>query len=86
MSSSESRSAIWGEFLRVLFAHGFEGSATGTKPTYMREALGWDVTAPLMSELGWSIESQTEVLLRHIDSGEFDLIAGSSMGLSLIHI
>ncbi|MED5397825.1 MAG: YqiA/YcfP family alpha/beta fold hydrolase [Candidatus Thermoplasmatota archaeon] len=80
MSSSESRSAIWGEFLRVLFAHGFEGSATGTKPTYMREALGWDVTAPLMSELGWSIESQTEVLLRHIDSGEFDLIAGSSMG------
>ena len=46
----------------------------------MREALGWDVTAPLMSELGWSIESQTEVLLRHIDSGEFDLIAGSSMG------
>ena len=46
----------------------------------MREALGWDVTAPLMSELGWRIESQTEVLLRHLDSEEFDLVAGSSMG------
>ena len=46
----------------------------------MREALGWNVTAPLMSELGWSIESQTEVLLRHLDSEEFDLVAGSSMG------
>jgi hypothetical protein len=46
----------------------------------MREGLGWDVTAPLMSELGWSIEDQTELLLRHIDSGQFDLVAGSSMG------
>ena len=46
----------------------------------MREALGWDVTAPKMSELGWSIANQTEVLIHHLDEGEFDLIVGSSMG------
>jgi len=64
----------------VLFAHGFEGSPTGSKPTYMMEALGWDVTAPKMSELGWSIASQTEVLIRLLDKGDFDLVIGSSMG------
>jgi len=64
----------------VLFAHGFEGSPNGSKPTYMREALGWDVTSPKMSELGWSIASQTEVLIRYLDEGEFDLVVGSSMG------
>ena len=46
----------------------------------MREALGWDVTAPKMSELGWSIASQTEVLTRHIDAGQYDLFVGSAMG------
>jgi hypothetical protein len=46
----------------------------------MREALGWEVTAPKMSELGWSIASQTEVLIRHLDKGAFDLVVGSSMG------
>ena len=46
----------------------------------MTEALGWDVTAPKMSELGWSIASQTEVLIRHLDKGDFDLVVGSSMG------
>ena len=46
----------------------------------MREALGWDVTSPKMSELGWSIASQTEVLIRYLDEGEFDLVVGSSMG------
>ncbi|MDG1540858.1 MAG: YqiA/YcfP family alpha/beta fold hydrolase [Candidatus Thalassarchaeaceae archaeon] len=66
--------------MRVLFAHGFEGSPSGSKPTYMKEALGWDVTAPKMSELGWSIASQTEVLLRLLDEDEFDLVVGSSMG------
>ena len=55
--------------MRVLFAHGFEGSPTGSKPTYMREALGWKVTAPKMSELGWSIASQTDVLIKHLDEG-----------------
>ena len=46
----------------------------------MTEALGWDVTAPKMSELGWSIASQTEVLIRLLDKGDFDLVIGSSMG------
>tara|TARA_B100001123_G_scaffold128838_1_gene149679 strand:+ start:589 stop:2274 length:1686 start_codon:yes stop_codon:yes gene_type:complete len=46
----------------------------------MTEALGWDVTAPKMSELGWSIASQTEVLIRLLDKGDFDLVVGSSMG------
>ena len=67
--------------MRVLFAHGFEGSPTGSKPTYMREALGWKVTAPKMSELGWSIASQTDVLIKHLDEGEYDLVVGSSMGI-----
>ena len=66
--------------MRVLFAHGFEGSPHGSKPTYMEEALGWEVTAPKMSELGWSIENQTEVLTRLIDENEFDIVIGSSMG------
>ena len=60
--------------MRVLFAHGFEGSPDGSKPTYMREALRWDVTAPKMSELGWSIASQTELLIRYLDRDNFDLL------------
>tara|TARA_B100000035_G_scaffold210260_1_gene179982 strand:+ start:314 stop:913 length:600 start_codon:yes stop_codon:yes gene_type:complete len=66
--------------MRVLFAHGFEGGPDGSKPTYMRDVLGWDVTSPVMSELGWDIESQTSVLLRFIDENDFDLVIGSSMG------
>tara|TARA_B100000459_G_scaffold146368_1_gene112522 strand:+ start:6652 stop:8358 length:1707 start_codon:yes stop_codon:yes gene_type:complete len=46
----------------------------------MKEALGWEVTAPKMSELGWSIANQTEVLTRLIDENEFDIVIGSSMG------
>ena len=66
--------------MRVLFAHGFEGSPDGGKPTHMSDVLGWDVVAPVMSEKGWNIEQETEVLLEYIDAGNFDLIAGSSMG------
>ena len=66
--------------MRVLFAHGFEGGPEGSKPTYMREALGWDVTSPVMSDLGWTIKNQTEVLLRLIDECHYDLVIGSSMG------
>ena len=47
--------------MRVLFAHGFEGSPDGGKPTYMIEELGWDVVAPVMSEKGWNIEQETAV-------------------------
>ena len=67
--------------IRVLFAHGFEGTPEGSKPSYMRDELGWDVVAPSMSELGWTMEQETAVLLRIIDEdGPFDIIAGSSMG------
>ena len=66
--------------MRVLFAHGFEGSPDGGKPTYMSETLVWDVVTPVMSEKGWNIEQETDVLLEYIDAGNFDLIAGSSMG------
>ncbi len=66
--------------MRVLFAHGFEGSPDGGKPTHMIEELGWDVVAPVMSTNGWNIEQETNVLLTEIDAGDFDLIAGSSMG------
>jgi len=66
--------------LRVLFAHGFEGSPDGGKPTYMREQLGWDVVAPIMSSNGWNIEQETSVLLEYLDADEFDLVVGSSMG------
>ena len=67
--------------MRVLFAHGVEGSPDGSKPTYMTEELGWDLTTPVMSELGWNIEQETEVLMRILDEeGPFDLLAGSSMG------
>ena len=66
--------------MRVLFAHGFEGGPDGSKPTFMREVLGWDVVSPVMSDLGWSIENQTEVLVRLIDSEQYDLVIGSSMG------
>ena len=66
--------------MRVLFAHGFEGAPDGGKPTYMREELGWEIVAPVMSANGWNIEQETSVLLEHIDAGYFDLIVGSSMG------
>ena len=66
--------------MQVLFAHGFEGSPNGGKPTHMIEELGWDVVAPVMSVKGWNIEQETEVLLELIDSDDFDLIVGSSMG------
>jgi pimeloyl-ACP methyl ester carboxylesterase len=66
--------------MRVLFAHGFEGAPDGGKPTHMSEELGWDVVAPVMSEKGWNIEQETDVLLEYIDVGNFDIIAGSSMG------
>ena len=66
--------------MRVLFAHGFEGAPDGGKPTHMSEALGWDVVAPVMSDKGWNIEQETDVLLEYIDAEDFDLIVGSSMG------
>ena len=43
--------------MRVLFGHGFEGRPEGSKPGYMKDVLGWEITAPVMSDrtkdLGW---------------------------------
>ena len=67
--------------MRVLFGHGFEGRPEGSKPGYMKDVLGWEIITPVMSEQGWTIENQTNVLLQIIDEeGPFDIIAGSSMG------
>ena len=67
--------------MRVLYAHGFEGSPEGSKPSYMTDELGWELTSPVMSELGWNIEQETEVLLRILnEDGPFELLVGSSMG------
>ena len=49
--------------MRVLYAHGFEGTPENSKSTHMAEVLGWDITAPVMSAKGWNIEQETEVLL-----------------------
>jgi len=64
----------------VLFAHGFEGKPNGSKPSFMKENLGWNVKAPIMSSLGWGISEQTKVLTDEMDKSSFDLIIGSSMG------
>ena len=67
--------------MRVLFGHGFEGRPEGSKPGYMKDVLGWEIITPVMSEQGWTIENQTNVLLKIIDEeGPFDIVAGSSMG------
>ena len=65
--------------MRVLYAHGFEGTPENSKSTHMTEVLGWDITAPVMSAKGWNIEQETEVLLELIAANEYDIIAGSSI-------
>ena len=66
--------------MEVLFAHGFEGKPNGSKPTFMKDNLGWNVTAPTMSSLGWGIFDQTKVLVNEMEKTAFDLVVGSSMG------
>ena len=67
--------------MKILFAHGFEGSATGTKPTYLRETLGHTVIAPTMYGLGWTFEGHVESVLQALDADpDIEAIIGSSMG------
>lgn len=67
--------------MRVLWAHGLESSPDGSKPTWMAEELGWDVVSPAMSERGWSIAEQTEVVAEAIAANDdLDVIMGSSYG------
>jgi len=67
--------------VKILWAHGLESSADGSKPTWMIENLGWDVVSPAMSENGWTIAEQTEVVVRAIEENDdLDVIMGSSYG------
>ena len=67
--------------MRILFAHGFEGSPSGSKPTYFQEHLGHQVIAPLLHAEGWTIQDQASVLLQALDGDdEVEVLVGSSMG------
>ena len=72
---------IWSDKLKVLWAHGLEGSPNGSKPTWIIENLGWDVVSIDMSQKGWTIAEQTKVVYDRIsENDDFDLIMGSSYG------
>ena len=67
--------------MKVLWAHGLEGSPNGSKPKWIKENLGWDVISIDMSKRGWTIGDQTAVVLDKISEiDDFDLIMGSSYG------
>ena len=62
--------------MHILFAHGFEGSPNGSKPTYFQEQLGHQVTAPLLHTEGWTIKDQASVLLQALDEDDgIDVVA-----------
>ena len=60
--------------MKILFAHGLEGSPNGSKPTWMKESLGWEIICPEMSNNGWTIADQTEVIAEAIAEYELSLI------------
>ena len=67
--------------MKILFAHGLEGSPNGSKPTWMKECLSWEIICPVMSNNGWTIADQTDVITRAIAENEdIDVIMGSSYG------
>jgi pimeloyl-ACP methyl ester carboxylesterase len=67
--------------MHCLFAHGFEGVPNGRKARYLREVLGFEVTAPLMNRGGWSFEDQIGAVLEAVDADRsIELLVGSSMG------
>ena len=67
--------------MKILFAHGLEGSPNGSKPTWMNESLGWEIICPEMSNNGWTIADQTEVIANAITENEdVDIVMGSSYG------
>jgi pimeloyl-ACP methyl ester carboxylesterase len=64
-----------------LFAHGFEGVPQGRKARYLHETLGYSVEAPLLSQKGFSLENQVDVLLEALDAAPaVRLLVGSSLG------
>lgn len=67
--------------MKVLWAHGFESTPNGSKPTWIKENLGWEVISINMSEKGWTIAEQTEVVIQKIlENDDLELIMGSSYG------
>ena len=52
--------------MKVLWAHGLEGSPNGSKPTWIIENLGWNVVSIDMSRSGWTIGDQTKVVIDKI--------------------
>ena len=67
--------------MRVLFAHGLWSAPGGSKPSYMKEVLGWDVVCPDMRRNGWSVSSQALTVRQELESSEsFDILIGSSFG------
>jgi pimeloyl-ACP methyl ester carboxylesterase len=67
--------------MKILFAHGFEGSNGGTKPTYLRDTLGHEVIAPTMYGLGWTFEGHVQSVLKALDTQpDIRAVVGSSMG------
>ncbi len=67
--------------MRVLFAHGLWSAPGGSKPTYMREVLGWDVLCPDMRRNGWSLSSQALTIRQELESSKsYDILIGSSFG------
>ena len=73
--------------MKILFAHGLEGSPNGFKPTWMKESLGWEIICPEMSNNGWTIDP-TEVIAKAIAENEdIDIIMGSSYGgLAIVNV
>lgn len=66
--------------MRCLFAHGFEGVPNGRKARYLT-ALGYDVTAPLMSARGWRLSDHVAVIDAVLDAEpDLRLLVGSSFG------
>ena len=67
--------------MKVLWAHGFESTPSGSKPIWIKENLGWEVISINMSEKGWTIAEQTEVVIQKIlENDDIELIMGSSYG------
>ncbi len=67
--------------MRVLWAHGLWGRPDGSKPAHITEDLGWELEAPVMSRLGWSIDDQTSLVIEAIGGGlRHDILMGSSYG------
>ena len=65
--------------MKILFAHGFEGSCSGTKPRYLRDTLGHEVIAPTMYARGWTFEGHVDMVPIPSISTGISISSGSSM-------